>query len=683
MLYLLTTCFCADDNIDSESELEQYDEEVWTEEVEDISLTSDVPEEEQVHMQTVNSQAKALSMWLIRFFFSLQVMYHVSDNALGFCLNFFKVFFSVLGHICKVSADIAELIPSSLYRAKLGIGRPKFVKYVVCRKCHCIYYFSECVESSQRLPRSKLCSFKPFPLHPHERMRGQCGALLLKSIESASGKTYFYPNLTYCYLGLKLSVENLLMQPHFFPNGELWRSRKIDEGTMRDVYDGQIWSDFQFYDNEPFLSEPGNYGLMLNMDFFQPYKHVQYSLGAIYITVLNLPRTLRNKANNVILVGLIPGPHEPKHDINSFLTPLVSELKEFWGGVQINVHSMGQKIIRCALLCIACDLPAGRKVCGFLSHNAHLGCSRCWKKFSGSIGSMDFAGFDRENWRARTGTEHRMLATRLLSTTTKTERAAAESSSGCRYSVLLDLPYLNAPRMLIVDPMHNLFLGSAKHFMKAIVVERMLLSNSQFDLLQHRMDRFSVPPNIGRIPHKIQSGFASFTADQWKNWVIYFSLIAMHDILDSDVLECWRHFVLGCRVLCRKNISAEKVHLGDAHLMQFCKRMERIFGRQCITPNMHMHGHLRSCMLDYGPLHGFWLYAFERYNGILGNIPHNNHSIEVQIMSRFLRDNEAFNMELPSEYTSDFRDIFPDNNTNTSRFIRRYHWLFPWQPFSS
>ena len=90
-LYLLTTCFCADDNIDSESELEQYDEEVWTEEVEDISLTSDEPEEEQVHMQTVNSQAKALSMWLIHLFFSLQVMYHVSDNALGFCLKFFKL----------------------------------------------------------------------------------------------------------------------------------------------------------------------------------------------------------------------------------------------------------------------------------------------------------------------------------------------------------------------------------------------------------------------------------------------------------------------------------------------------------------------------------------------------------------------------------------------------------------
>ena len=68
MLYLLTTCFCADDNIDSESELEQYDEEVWTEEVEDISLTSDEPEEEQVHMQTVPSQSPQYVAYSFLFF---------------------------------------------------------------------------------------------------------------------------------------------------------------------------------------------------------------------------------------------------------------------------------------------------------------------------------------------------------------------------------------------------------------------------------------------------------------------------------------------------------------------------------------------------------------------------------------------------------------------------------------
>ena len=94
------------------------------------------------------------------------------------------------------------------------------------------------------------------------------------------------------------------------------------------------------------------------MDFFQPYKHVQYSLGAIYLTILNLPRGIRNKSN-VILVGLIPGPHEPQHDINTFLEPLVSDLLQFWSGIELDVNCKVK--IRCALVCVACDLPAGRK----------------------------------------------------------------------------------------------------------------------------------------------------------------------------------------------------------------------------------------------------------------------------------------------------------------------------------
>ena len=36
---------------------------------------------------------------------------------------------------------------------------------------------------------------------------------------------------------------------------------------------------------------------------------------------------------NVILVGVIPGPREPQFDINSFLKPLVDDLLLLWNGV--------------------------------------------------------------------------------------------------------------------------------------------------------------------------------------------------------------------------------------------------------------------------------------------------------------------------------------------------------------
>ena len=108
------------------------------------------------------------------------------------------------------------------------------------------------------------------------------------------------------------------------------------------------------------------------------------------------------------------------------------------------------------------------------------------------------------------------------------------------------------------------------------------------------------------------------------------------------MLECWRHFVLACRVLCSNQISKEQVVLGarDALLLHFCRRTERIFGGQCITPNMHIHCHLRSCIEDYGPLHGFWCYSFERYNGILGSMPNNNRSIEMQLVACFLAESQ-------------------------------------------
>lgn len=137
---------------------------------------------------------------------------------------------------------------------------------------------------------------------------------------------------------------------------------------MHDIYDGQVWKDFQVVSGQPFLSGPYGLGL-INVDWFQPYKHTTCSGGAIYLTTMNLPHSIRFKRENLILVGVLPGPPEPKHDINTYLEPLVSELSELWTGVAMQVRTatgVSSEIVRCALLCVACDLPAGRKLCGFL-----------------------------------------------------------------------------------------------------------------------------------------------------------------------------------------------------------------------------------------------------------------------------------------------------------------------------
>ena len=49
-----------------------------------------------------------------------------------------------------------------------------------------------------------------------------------------------------------------------------------------------------------------------------------------------------------------------------------------------------------------------------------------------------------------------------------------------------------------------------------------LISESQFEVIQSRMDRMVIPTGIGHIPYKIRSGFSLFTADQLKIGLIHF-----------------------------------------------------------------------------------------------------------------------------------------------------------------
>ena len=52
--------------------------------------------------------------------------------------------------------------------------------------------------------------------------------------------------------------------------------------------------DKQYINGHSFLAVPHNLALMLNIDWFCPYKHSPYSVGAIYLTYLD-QRGLKEK----------------------------------------------------------------------------------------------------------------------------------------------------------------------------------------------------------------------------------------------------------------------------------------------------------------------------------------------------------------------------------------------------
>ena len=555
--------------------------------------------------------------------------------------------------------------------SKLGMKVDEFIQYTVCSKCDSVYEFAACTErNSFGHLVTKHCSHVSFPNHPMHARRQPCGAPLLQKVHKNNiDHLTFRPFKTYVYHPILTSLSRLFNRTGFSTMCEHWRERHKNTEFMTDIYDGRLWQEWQVKNGKDFLASPFSLVTTINLDWFQPFTHVNYSVGVLYMVILNLPREERYKMENIVLISIIPGPKEPKQTINSFLAPLIGELHDLWNGVSVTIGTSPKRtvMVRLAVMCIACDIPAVRKLCGFAGHSACLGCSKCKHKFVSESWGMNYSGFDRTEWVLRNSAEHKEHAREYLSAQSANQQDEYLSKNGVRYSILLELPYLDIVRNHIIDPMHNLLLGTAKHIMKTWIAKG-IIKSKDLNLLEERVSRIQCPYDVGRIPLKISSGFSGFTADQWLNWTVVYSAVALKDIISQNHYNCWLLYVKACSMLCCKFIKKSDVITADQYLLQFCRNLEALHGADVCTPNMHLHLHLKESLLDYGPVYAFWLFTFERLNGTLGSYSTNNKNIEIQIMRKFLNHQKAKDLHFPQEY-SKFNDfLLKCNKTSGSLY---------------
>ena len=635
--------------------------------IEDMLQSEEVELPQPTSSGTNKQRAKVILTWLVYFVLVWQYKNYISDSAIEQMLKFVQQLLFCIGQLIKNHTDLclvlATNLPTTLYSARkmLKIDRDNFLQYVVCPKCTKLYHMDEIVINEGRRTVARTCENVAFPRAKRPRT---CGSQLAQKIVLKNGNIKFYALKTYCYKSIIESLETLLKRPGLEDECEKWRRRTVQDDLYADVYDGKIWKQFgNWKGNKPFLDLPRSFGLMMNVDWFKPFKHRNdFSVGVIYMVLMNLPRSTRFKKENVILVGIIPAlAHEPK-SLNYFLEPAVNELNALWKGVKVTTYKSPSAAvqIQAAVLCFASDIPAARKLCGFLGHSAKRGCSHCFKVFPGGFGEQrNYGGFDdRDRWPKRSSEQHRRDAYRVKNCTSETAAEKLASELGSRYTVLLELPYYASIEMCVVDPMHNLFLGTAKRvFSKWIETD--IITKAGLETVQTRINEMSSLSDIGRLPGNIKSNYGGYTAAQWKNFVLLFSMYCLKDVIPDHHLHYWQSFVLACRLLCKPCITKADLIVADCKLLHFVKEYEKINGELSISPNMHLHLHLKECVENYGSIYGFWLFSFERYNGILGSYHTNNKTVEIQIMRKFMTSGILANIQysLPNEY----RDFFSSN----------------------
>jgi hypothetical protein len=113
-----------------------------------------------------------------------------------------------------------------------------------------------------------------------------------------------------------------------------WKHDSEDLDIMSHSADTEAWEALDRFDPE-FARDPRSVHLGLLTDGFQPHSDANgpYFCWLVFIMPYNLPPKNYLKQGFVFLALVIPGPKEPRKQMNIFLCPLMEEMKELWQGV--------------------------------------------------------------------------------------------------------------------------------------------------------------------------------------------------------------------------------------------------------------------------------------------------------------------------------------------------------------
>lgn len=141
------------------------------------------------------------------------------------------------------------------------------------------------------------------------------------------------PYSTFWYIPLILQLIALFSNPITAALLLYWANYESDGVTIKDIFDSLFYAElcrtFVTIDGVEmafrFFQDARELALGLSLDGMCPFKRRKNSCWPIILINYNLPPEIRTHLQNLICVGVIPGPHSPK-DINSFLQPLIDEL---------------------------------------------------------------------------------------------------------------------------------------------------------------------------------------------------------------------------------------------------------------------------------------------------------------------------------------------------------------------
>lgn len=199
------------------------------------------------------------------------------------------------------------------------------------------------------------------------------------------GRDQRRPRCQFRYIPIIPRLRNLFLNPEMIHELSYRTRRRSEAGVLADIFDGTHYRNLlnkcvSIAGEElghKFFSNPSDIALGLSTDGFAPFDSNNVSCWPIILFNYNLSPAIRFQLENIMCVGIVPGPSQPK-DINTFVEALIEELEDLARGVPA-FHSVEKRAFRLHAYLLVCfgDMPAVSKLMCMTGHNGKVPCRAC------------------------------------------------------------------------------------------------------------------------------------------------------------------------------------------------------------------------------------------------------------------------------------------------------------------
>lgn len=146
---------------------------------------------------------------------------------------------------------------------------------------------------------------------------------------------------------------------------------------LRDIQDAPIWK-HEYSESGFFENDARGMSFAFELDGVNPFHSMRavYSMTPMMLTMLNLPRNVRNLFENIVLLGIIPGKGRMSPNPMAYLEVIVDEMLSLSGSSVYSAYDNAPFNIKVKFLLYVLDYPGMSKVFN-LQSSGISGCHYC------------------------------------------------------------------------------------------------------------------------------------------------------------------------------------------------------------------------------------------------------------------------------------------------------------------